>query len=366
MAHKDNRIFLEKLKEKGMLKTITAPVDWNEEVAAICQELMVKKGPAPHFTNIKDYHNTWCKELVLDATMSNLERLKVAMDVPQSISNDELVLKWKDSVTKTIKPILLSSGVCKEVVIKGKEIDLYQIPVPKYHRRDGGRYINTWSAIITKDPETGVINVGNYRGMIYDKDKIAVLMIPTQGWGMHFKKYCALNKPMPVAIVNGGDPILHLCGVTPFPHNISEYDIAGGVRGEPLELTMAEIVDLPVPASAEIVIEGEIDPDVRVKEGPFGEYNGYFVSARSSLQPVIDVKCITHRKDPIYQGVMNGVVSPRVGSPHDSLTVVHSAAMWDHIEKAGVRGVTGVWQIGSPMAMIVVRIKQQFLSLIHI
>lgn len=360
MAYKDSREFLDKLRKHGMLKTINIQVDWDEEVAAICQELMVTQGSAVHFNKIKDYQNTWCKDLVLDATMSNIERLKVAMDVPLSTTNTELVLKWRDAVREAIKPYLLSSGPCKEEIIKGNDIDLYQIPAPKYHRKDGGRYINTWSSIITKDPETGVINVGNYRGMIYDKDKIAVLIIPTQGWGLHFQKYSAMNKSMPVAIVNGADPILHLCGVTPFPHYICEYDVAGGVRREPLELTMGETIDLPIPAAAEIVIEGEIDPRVRVKEGPFGEYNGYFVSLRSNPQPVINVKCITHRRDPIYQGVMNGVVSVRYGSPHDSLKVCHCAAMWDHMERAGVRGITGVWGIGSPLAMVVIRIKQEF------
>ena len=213
---------------------------------------------------------------------------------------------------------------------------------------------------MTKDPETGIMNVGNYRGMICEKDKIGVFIIPTQGWGGHFRKYAAMNKPMPVAIVNGADPNLHLCGVTPFPHYICEYDIAGGVRGEPLELVDCETIDLPVPATSEIVIEGEIDPEVQMEEGPFGEYNGYFVSLRSNLQPVFQVNCITHRKDPIYQGVMNGVVSPKLGSPHDALTVTQCAAAWDHMEMAGVRGITGVWWVGSPATMVVIRIKQQF------
>jgi len=360
MAYKDSREFLEKLKEKGMLKTVTTQVDWNEEVGAICQELMVSKGPAAHFVNIKDHQETWCKELVLDSVMSSLNRLKVAMDVPQSTTNDEIIERWRAAITRTIKPNLVSGGPCKEEIIKGDDIDLGQIPAPKYHRKDGGRYINTWSAIITKDPETGVVNVGNYRGMVADKDKIGVLVIPTQGWGVHYRKYLAMNKPMPVAIVNGADPVLHLCGVTPFPHYMCEYDVAGGVRGEPMDLTMCETTDLPVPAAAEIIIEGEIDPKILEKEGPFGEYNGYFVSMRSNLQPVVKVNCITHRKDPIYQGVMNGVVSPRYGSPYDSLLISHSAAMWDHMERTGVRGITGVWQIGSPLAMIVIRIKQQF------
>ena len=101
-----------------------------------------------------------------------------------------------------------------------------------------------------------------YRGMIYDKDKIAVRLIPTQGWGVHFAKYSAMNKPMPVAIVNGADPILLLSSATPFPQNMSEYEVAGSVKGKGLELITCETNDLSVPATAEIVIEGEIHPEV--------------------------------------------------------------------------------------------------------
>lgn len=168
--------------------------------------------------------------------------------------------------------MLVSQGPCKEVIHKDGQVDLFEFPVPKLHPLDGGKYILTWHIIITKDPETSWVNVGIYRGMLQDKNSIGVLLASYAHWGAHAAKYRAMGKPMPVAACIGVDLVTMFVSTSASPFGASEYDVIGAVRGEPLELVEAETVDLEVPASAEIVLGGEIslDPATFRPEVPFG------------------------------------------------------------------------------------------------
>jgi 4-hydroxy-3-polyprenylbenzoate decarboxylase len=172
----------------------------------------------------------------------------------------------------------VASGPVKEVIVRGDQVDQTQFPVPRWGFREGGRYIHTFSGIVTRDPDTRVMNVGIYRGMIGKKDTAPFLLIKGgQHWGQHFVKYAGKGQPMPVACVIGWDPIMPFLAGSPIPVGVCEWDVMGAYRGEPAELVKCESVDLEVPASAEIVLEGFIsdDPATYEQEGPFGEFTGY-------------------------------------------------------------------------------------------
>ncbi|CAN0438051.1 unnamed protein product, partial [Phaeothamnion confervicola] len=202
---------------------------------------------------------------------------------------------------KPITPVIVATGPCKEVKITGKDIDLTAMPIPVWTpTKDAGPYLTPlW---VTKDPETGRRNVGIRRCQVKDRDTTGILFgAPDRGGAIHHAKWKALGKPMPAAIFIGADPVQYL--VAPSRYGEDEFAIAGGIRGEAVELVKCETCDLEVPATAEIVIEGEVLTDYTEAEGPFGEFTGHMAGGRAG--PVFKVKCITHRKDPIQLGILS-------------------------------------------------------------
>ena len=233
----------------------------------------------------------------------------------------------------------------KDVIVRGDAIDQNEFPVPKWHHLEGGRYIHTFSGIVTRDPDTRVMNVGIYRGMIGRKDTTPMLLIKGgQHWGHHFQKYADRGEPMPVACVIGWDPIMPFLAGSPIPTGVCEWDVMGAYRGEPAELVRCETVDLEVPASAEIVIEGFIsdDPATWEKEGPFGEYTGH-LSDVPTPRPTMKVTCITHRREPIFRGCLEGTL-PGSYSENSVMSGVQRAGIaWNILKGAGIPGVRDVY-----------------------
>ncbi|MDP2727224.1 MAG: UbiD family decarboxylase, partial [Dehalococcoidia bacterium] len=177
---------------------------------------------------------------------------------------------------------------------------------PILHQGDGGRYIGTWHLVATKDPDSDWVNWGMYRLMLHDKTSMGILLSSHQHIGYHYAKYVARNQPMEFAVAMGTEPVTSLIAANFYAGGINEMDVAGGMRGEPLELVKCETVDLAVPATSEIVLEGEIWPQERREEGPFGEYTGYMAGERAP-RPVCRVKAITHRKNPVLPVTCMGV-----------------------------------------------------------
>ena len=207
--------------------------------------------------------------------------------------------------------------------MRGDAIDQTEFPVPQWQYLEGGRYIQTFSGVVTRDPETRVMNVGIYRGMVGHKDTAPFLLIKGgQHWGAHFAKWSARKEPMPVACVIGWDPIMPFLAGSPVVTGVCEWDVMGAYRSEPAQLVRCETVDLEVPATAEIVLEGYIsdDPASYEIEGPFGEFTGY-VSDLPTPRPTMKVTCITHRCDPIFCGSLEGTRRP---SPMASTSVSRS------------------------------------------
>ncbi len=337
------RTWLETLESAGQLHKIHAEVDWDQELGAIARVNLSQQGPALLFENLKDYADTRCTKF-LTSSIGTRKQVALLLGLPESTSSKEIIFYLKDLYRKPIEPRVVASGSVKDNIVTGDDIDLYQFPAPKWHHMDGGRYIDTAAVTVTKEPDTGLPNIGLYRGMLLDKNRIGKLLVKTQGWGQHFIKYGMKPEPMPVAIVYGWHDVLPFCGASCFTKKVCEWDMMGAILGHPVDLVKCETVDLEVPASAEIVVEGYIDPDPATfeMEGPFSEYPGYS-GGKPSPKPVVIVTAITHRNNPIMRGALEGA---RPGFPSEDIGIFsHSwpAIAWNLMEDLGVTGITDVW-----------------------
>ncbi|MDO8637604.1 MAG: UbiD family decarboxylase [Dehalococcoidia bacterium] len=343
-GREDLRSWIDLLESKGELRRVKTEVDWDREIGAITRLVANKKGPALLFENIKDYKDARCTKLFTNG-LGSRSRVAMAIGLPPDTSFKKLTEVIRERFTKPVSSKLVRTGPIKENIVSGEDVDLFEFPVPKWHHQDGGRYINTSCSVVTRDPESGELNVGTYRGMVADRRSIGVLLATTQHWGCHFSKYSAMKKPMPVAVVYGWHPTLLMTSTCPIQHlGYSEYELAGALRQGPMELVRCETSDLLVPADAEIVIEGSISPNREdfVMEGPFGEYPGYYGGSKSP-KPCIKVDCITHRNNPIFRGSLEGTSPGKwCESPYYVVPCL-SAALWNALASVGIPGIVDVW-----------------------
>ncbi|MFQ5828755.1 MAG: UbiD family decarboxylase [Candidatus Methylomirabilia bacterium] len=345
-AVNDVRSWLELLESEGELRRITAPVHWDVELGTVTRHVLSAFGPSLLFENIRDYERTYCRKL-FTGSLGTYRRIALALGLPKETPERDIILKARELYKAKAEPKVVdrSRAAFSENVVRGSDINLYELPVPKWHHWDGGRYINTFAQVITKDPVTGVQNVGLYRGMIADKDRISTLIAPSQGWGGHYTQHRLARAPMKVAVCYGCDPLLTFLSASPVSHpGYSELDILSGFKRRPVELVRCESSDLYVPADAEMVIEGTVSfdsKDYRL-EGPFAEHPGYY-GGGASLKPVIQADRIYFRDDPIYQGTCESI---RPGWPNEDshvMSVGVSALAWNALEYLGIPGVTDVW-----------------------
>ncbi|MBI4317186.1 MAG: UbiD family decarboxylase [Chloroflexi bacterium] len=358
MACKDLRDWLAALEEAGEVRRISAEVDWNEEIGAITQRSIDHNGPALVFENIKDYQKGQFRR-VLTASLATYPRIATMLGLPGTSSPRDLIQTFRQRVRNPVKPVLVETGPVKENVRRDRDVNLLDLPTPKWFQRDGGRYILTFGGAVTKDLEMGWTNVGLYRGMLLDETSLAIQAPPDKHIHWHGRKLAQRGEPLPVAVVIGADQTFPFCASTGFTPGTNEYEMMGALRQEPVELVKCETIDLEVPAYAEIVLEGTMhyDPSTYRMEGPFGEFTGFYGGDRS-LQPVMQVQCITFRDDPIFQG------SPR-NKPIDEGgyigSIMTSADAWGALEKIGVPGITDVFC--SPVTgstNIVVQIQKRY------
>ena len=357
MEYRDLRDWIRKVEELGELKTLKK-CDWNLEIGAIT-ELVAHRddGPAVLFDEIKDYPKGY---RVLSNSLSSRKRLALTLDLPVGETKMDFVRTWRERYKK-IKPIppkFVKKSPLFENVYKDKDVDLLKFPTPKWHDLDGGRYIGTGSIDITRDPDEGWVNWGTYRVMIHDKDSVGFYISPGKHGRIQREKYIGSGKPCKIAMSFGHDPLVFLAGSIEVPYAVPEYEFIGGVRGEPMELIEGEYSGLPIPANAEIVVEGDVVFDQTKVEGPFGEWTGYYGSAERP-EPFVRIKRLYHRNDPIILGSPPGRPPVELGWYRSYL---RSALIWDEMEKAGVPDVKGVWLMvsGGSRLVIVVSIKQRY------
>ena len=360
----DLRGWIDALREADELEEVTGEVDWDVEIGNLVRMIQGSgDGPALLFSNIRDYNtpDALCSR-IFTGGQASYSRIAMMFGLPQDTPVRELVRICRTIFQDRVAPRVVKDGPVKQNVIAGDDIDLLRFPVPKWNRLDGGRYVLTYAGCVTKDPETDIHNVGIYRGMVSGPAEIPVLMWRAQHWGAHYAKHQERGDEMPVAYVIGWEPSLGFTAGAPVPRNVSEYDVMGAIRGEPVDLVECETVPLMVPAAAEIVIEGWIstDPETFTEEGPYAEFTGYYAPERTRKHTT-RVTCITHRDNPIFRGTVEGAIPGSVGENPIMSSIQRSAVAWNALENAGVPGVVDVF--GHPIhagANINVAIRQTY------
>jgi len=296
MAYADLRDFLRRLEKEGELARVQVEVEKDHEIAAICRKVNDAGGPALLFEKIKGYEVPLACNLV-----GTKKRFAMALEMAE----EALAEEWlKRTAAPPLEPVLVAQGACQEKVLQGKEVDLLKnFPIPIWNELDGGPYI-TYPIVTSRDPETGRRNAAMYRMQVHDRNRVGILMAPYRHTEIHRGKASAQGRGLPIAIAIGADPSVYLAAVAPLPWGVDEMAAAGSLRGKPLEVVKCKTVDLEVPASAEIVLEGEILFNTRQEEGLYGDFTGYY--GEKAMRPVIEIRAITHRKQPIYQALYNG------------------------------------------------------------
>jgi 4-hydroxy-3-polyprenylbenzoate decarboxylase len=360
VIYKDLRGFIQQVDELGVLRRVNG-ADQKYELGGItevaagtpeCPALLFDriKGFAPGvrvFTNATTTPQRAALALGIDPSFKPLDALKTWMKRRQEL--------------KPLKPVEVASAAFMENSFTGKKVDMAKLPAPYWHRKDGGPYIGSGSLVIMRDPDPhdsrgGWINASIYRVQVHGKSRVTIQFDHLGRHGAIIaKKYWDKGKACPVAIVNGPDPALFVAGFEYLPDGQSEYDFAGAIKGSPIEVMPGPVTGLPVPASAEIILEGELLPmkTLTLPEGPFGEFTGYYANEARPC-PVMEVKAIHHRDNPILLG------SPPMKPPrfHFGLPF-RAASIWSNLETSGVTDVVGVWQHVAQL-MTVVAIRQRY------
>ncbi len=351
---KDLRDYVKLSESLGVLKKIEG-ADWNLEVAALAD--LYRRRKSILFDKIKDYPEGF---RILSNLFSSRKQQKALFGAPLDLSTLDFIrfIKERMAAFSSVKPMEVSSGPVMENIMSGDEVDVYKLPAPKWREQDGGRYIGTADLVITRDPDSGWVNLGTYRVMIQDKNTVASYMSPGRHGRMMREKYWQRGKSCPVAVACGQDPLLFSMSFSSVPFGVSEYEFAGWLKGSPIEVVKAPYTGLPIPAAAEIVIEGEMPPPEKESrpEGPFGEWTGYYGSG-TRTEPIIHIKNILHRNNPILMVASGGLVPSEMGG-----NVIRSAMLWSQMEQAGVPGINGVWcmEPGGSYLLVAISIKQGF------
>jgi len=352
MGFEDLREFINALEKEGELLRVDG-AHWDLEIGAIAELAVKRRGPALLFDNVVDYPTGF---RVFSNGLLSSRRTAMALGLPRELEGLALVRAWRDKLGqyKPLPPVEVADGPVKRNVRTGAEVDLYQFPAPKWHSLDGGRYLGTGSCVIIRDPEEGWINIGTYRAMLQSKNQISVKMNLGKHGRIMLEKYHARGEPCPLVISFGQDPYLYLAASNAaLPWGASEYDYAGWLKGGPVAVTAGVTTDLPVPANAEIVIEGEIPPDFAwLPEGPCGEWAGYYSDSSSGGVPVMTVKSVLFQDEPI----IFGAPPFRPPSPYHLGLPMVASEIWSTLEKSGMSGITGVWipaNFDFPLALFV-------------
>jgi UbiD family decarboxylase len=302
MPYADLQEYLGTLDRKGLLHRVQVEVDKDWEIAAVVrrvfQRIPTERRPALLFENVRGYSTP-----VAVGILGGSPRIyATALDCDV----EGVTARWQAAQSNPVPPEEVRSGPCQEVVDEGDAVDLERIPLPVWTAEHDPAPFFTAPCVITRDPETGVGNVGTYRMQLKGKRRAGIggfHLEGTQHFAIHLRKYRALGRKMPVAVALGPDPTVGLCSVTRLPYGLDELAVAGGLRGAALPVVRARTVDLLVPASAQYVLEGWVDPEALEHEGPFGEFTGYMGTGGKSA--VLQVGCLTQRREPIYQAFLS-------------------------------------------------------------
>ncbi len=317
MAYRSLKDFVALLERAGELRRIKTFVNPHLEIAEIVDRISKKGGPALLFENtgtdfpllINAYGSKRRMEMALgvddlDQLAREFEGLFSTLMKPRDGVWEKLAILPKLGALASWMPkVKTGRGACQQVIMDPP--DLRRLPIMTCWPDDGGPFL-TLPVIHTRSPQTGIRNVGMYRMQVFDHTLTAVHWHKHKVSAKHFQEYKKLHKRMPVAVALGGDPVYAYVATAPLPEQVDEYVLAGFIRKKRVELVKCLTQDIEVPADADIVIEGYVDPDEElILEGPFGDHTGYY--SLPDYYPRFHVTCITHRRDAIYPSTIVGI-----------------------------------------------------------
>ncbi|MBM4339882.1 MAG: UbiD family decarboxylase [Deltaproteobacteria bacterium] len=292
MATTGIKSFIQTLKAQGDLISIVTPLDPKYEISALLSELGKKEAPAILFEKVKGHRLP-----VLGNLLGTRGRLSLAL----GIEPEKLFDEFPKKIEKRLPPVLVNDASAKEVIKKGRGMDLTKIlPALTHYAKDSGPYITSGFSS-ARDPETGVIGRGLHRMEVRGKDRLGISLL-NPPLAEIYGKYKRKRQKMEIATVIGLDPLIFIAAILKAPVGLDKLSIAGGIRGKAIPMVRAENVDLEIPAFAEVLIEGVIDPRGKEEDGVLGESSGYYMGFSKS--PAIQVKAITLRENAIYHSIV--------------------------------------------------------------
>lgn len=320
MKYSDLRDFIESLEAQGELKRISVEVDPVLEMTEICDRTLRAGGPALLFENPKGFDMPVLANLfgtprrvAMGMGEDEVEQLREIGKLLAFLKEPEPPKGMKDAWSKlpifkqvlNMAPKVVKQAPCQTHVFQGDEVDLGRLPIQTCWPGDAAPLV-TWPLVITKGPHKERANLGIYRQQLIGRNKLIMRWLSHRGGALDFREWQQEHpgERFPVTVALGADPATILGAVTPVPDTLSEYAFAGLLRGQKTQLVKCLTNDLLVPASAEIVLEGYIEPGEMAEEGPFGDHTGYYNEVESF--PVFTVTCMTHRNRPIYHSTYTG------------------------------------------------------------
>ncbi|MEA2907898.1 MAG: hypothetical protein QOI12_5285, partial [Alphaproteobacteria bacterium] len=352
----DLREFLKIAEEIDTLEVVK-DVDPDLELGALYElSLRYDYPPVLLFENIKGFDPSF--RVVTNVRASRVLIRDLGMDMVKSLRAGNR----RGEGPRSIPPVVVNDGPVFENQMTGDQVNVRAFPAPRWHGLDGGPYIGTECLVITKDPDSDWVNVGTYRVQVQDEKTVSVFIEPGKHGDIIRRKYWARGQACPMIVCVGQAPVLGNVARVQTAPGITEYALAGGRLGRPVELVRGPITGIPMPATAEIALEGHMPPpeEETRAEGPFGEWPGYYADTTVGEVPLMIVKAVYHRDNPIMLGM------PPLKPPNHYMSLpLGAAALWDQLESAGIPNVKGVWSFvfgGVAGPFIVIAIEQAYMG----
>ncbi len=359
VAGADLREWIESVRRLGKLKEVQG-ASWNLEIGTLTD--LNAKGPkwTLLFDEIEGYPTGY---RLLTGSLLDAGRVALTVGLDPGLDDRGLVQALRERLNgladrlPQFRPDTAASSPVLANAQRGADVDLWRLPAPLWHEHDGGRYLGTADAVITRDPDAGWVNVGAYRVMVQERNRTGIFINASHHGRIHAEKFWKRGEKCPVVISFGHHPLLTAVGGMEVRPGVSEFDYAGALRLRPWSVFPGPLTGLPIPADSEAAIEGCLSPEAR-PEGPYGEFLGYYAGG-AMLNPVVEVEALYHRDQPIVLGTAAG------RPPYDYSYFrcpMRAAMLWNALEAAGVAGITGVWchEAGYSRALTIVAIKQAF------
>jgi len=340
----DLREWLARVEHIGELVRVKKAVNRDEEMSAISY-LVAKQpqSPAVLFERASGFENSPIgARLLWNILGPSLKRVALTLEEPEDTPAVDLIRRVKEKLKKRLAPQEVPSkhAPVYENTLTGDQVDLDLLPIPWHWPLDGGRYAGTGDAVITRDPESGHLNIGTYRMMQHGKNEVGLYLSPGKDARLHITRAWQQGDGIEVAAAWGIDPLFMLVGSQTFPKNVSEYEFAGGIKGQPIPVVRGTTTDLLLPANAELVIEGIINANSVKAEGPFGEFPGYYGRPEAGC-PLVEVTAMHYRSMPV---LTNALMADYPSCEQSGFfSIIRSAKIWEDLDKLGIPGIHGVY-----------------------